>query len=301
MVYVGTVDQGRLHIGLGKDYQGSINSYNNCLTKLFASLFGKTVDLQIDGQVYVVNKKSYQKFLSCHDVHVASLNELNSEHMAQLLPKVGQFMRHALTPAKTHRLGKALIEAICANNVHGAEKLLAQGADVDRKFWLTDSKALLTFKDDYAHKLPRYGINDIIVSRYNALLLAADFQNREIVEKLQEFNAPQSNGERHTFSREYAGCTASTHYETYSDRVRTVNKYGRTEAVSSSLEIDAVTTRTYHYIDTRKNDCLLILDPQTLQVYQHPTGAFPRSKAWISQYQDVTPVVSVYASSHRFA
>ena len=139
-----TVDGGRTHIAFDQYYQGSVNSYNNCFTKFFASIFGKTIDVNIGGKTSRFNKSSYLEFLNNHGVNAAK-NELGkfrqfSLDSVKMVNKNNGFMRDNLSESKSGKLYGKMVRSLARNDVneYRVKRLIGKGALMQQHFWVRD-------------------------------------------------------------------------------------------------------------------------------------------------------------------
>jgi hypothetical protein len=127
-----TVDGGRLHVAHDEKYAGSINSYNNWLTKLFSKILFLSKDIKLNGKIRTVNKKDYANFL-------ANVKDNISKAI---------LMRAHLSNSKGDKLFRKLISAIDKNDSTTAQKLVGKGAFINSKFWILENDPI-TFRTDH--------------------------------------------------------------------------------------------------------------------------------------------------------
>ena len=209
-----TVDEGRLHVASGTQYQGSIDSYNNFVTRL-SRFLGYSSYVTIDGQAHCVNNKSYVEFLHTLGAQNASLDNLseyrNLDTANVTLLKNRGPMRTHLTASKTNELGQDLIAAIRHLDVGKSQKLLSQGANPNRAFWIRDYDGNISFDAQFNNDLPQRKINSFRATRFNPVLLAASRCQDIIVEDLKRYGADVNFiGKRFNFSRDIVD--VSTNY-----------------------------------------------------------------------------------------
>ncbi|HEV8051281.1 MAG TPA: hypothetical protein VGP47_02220 [Parachlamydiaceae bacterium] len=204
------VDEGRVHVASGAQYQGSINSYNNFVTR-FSKYFGFSSDVIIDGKTHCLNNKSYVHFLHTLGLKNVSVDGLWKYKNLDTPYPIGQRitlltnkgpMRTHLTTKKTNELGRELINAIRCFDVNKSQKLLSQGANPNQAFWIRDYDGI-SFNAQFKNDLPNRRIEPFRATHLSPLLLAALNCQDVLVEDLQRYGANVNfKGERFTFSRD---------------------------------------------------------------------------------------------------
>lgn len=133
MNLVSTVSGGRTHIADGAHYLGSVNSYNNWLTRIVTKIFRLSMTVTINGKERQVNKKSYQKLLAKagHDesVEVSDHKELTVRSSVS-----GECMRKHISKSKRYILSMKLVAAILNKEEDRAVRLINKGAKLNHVY-----------------------------------------------------------------------------------------------------------------------------------------------------------------------
>lgn len=201
-----TVDAGRLHVGLGENYVGSIDSYNNFVTKFVANLFGWSTKITIDGKTRHVNKTDYFKWLNDNTANApltkSGLGDYTDLHLLEIKILEGQGrMRDHLSAHKTRRLFEKMVLALVGNkDFESAKRYAGKGANVDDYFWVREGQPIslstLTAElaDDKAY--------DFRAGHYTPLLYAAEKNDKVFCEFLRKLQAnPFAQGEYVQFTK----------------------------------------------------------------------------------------------------
>ena len=150
--YYHTIDRNRLQIAdSDSKYMGSINSYNNAITRFFADLCDLSMKIDINGKTRHVNINSYHKFLRLHTnitfptalictTHSPVYSYIN---FSQTMDKHGNkntwenngYICVHLSNSKSLRLGEKLIRSIWDGKYPQAIDYAGKGADIEIKFW----------------------------------------------------------------------------------------------------------------------------------------------------------------------
>lgn len=163
------VDAGRLHLAYNEHYQGSINSYNCCLTKfIFRDIFKKAIDVQIGDKIYCLNKNSLDKFYRGHNI----------QRMEDLTPKYGNgFMRNHLSASTVDALSRKLFHTVASSNDQNrANKLLRMGADPNRFYWYCNGSLTPGTANghEYAQHLPKMPIPKMTAWYYSPFVMSME-------------------------------------------------------------------------------------------------------------------------------
>lgn len=141
-----TVDNGKLHIGIDENYAGSIDSYNNFLTRFFAKLFGWSTEMTINNKTRQVSKSDYMRWLNSNtaysNVTKETVQNFADFHKLDVKAADGSLgrMRDHLSQYKTEKLFEKMVLALAVNkDVDAAKKYAAKGANLDGYFWVRDS------------------------------------------------------------------------------------------------------------------------------------------------------------------
>lgn len=239
-IYYTTVDKHRLHIAdENSHYGGSINSYNNFLTRFFAKIFGKSMKVNMDGKTRTVNKKNYEKFLSDNGIQ-ANKNNIHmfknfKQAMAGRTRDWGHcdYMRNHLSRSKSNKLFQKLVYAIQKGHLEKAKNLAGKGADVEKVFWERNGHGI-TFSH-LTSNLPDQPLN-FRATRYNPILYAAMKGHVDLTRFLKQIGSSTNfQGETVQFRRMlthvenrpviiYYGNTPHVEYETIENYADGTNK-----------------------------------------------------------------------------
>lgn len=144
-----TVDAGKLHIAIDENYAGSIDSYNNFLTKFFAKLLGWSTEVVINNKTRQLSKSDYLRWLNSNtaygDVSNESLATFADFHKLEVKAANGSLgrMRDHLSQSKSQRLFEKMVLALAVNkDVEAAKKYAAKGANLDGYFWVRDGQPI---------------------------------------------------------------------------------------------------------------------------------------------------------------
>lgn len=201
-----TVDGGRLHVGLGENYVGSIDSYNNFVTKFVANIFGWSTKVTIDGKTRHVNKTDYVNWLNNNTANApvtkSALGAYTDLHLLEIKTIEGQGrMRDHLSADKSRRLFEKMVVALVANkDFEAAKKYAGKGANVDDYFWVREGQpiSLSTLTADLADDKAY----DFRAGHYTPLLYAAEKNNKLFCDFLRKLQAnPFAQGEYVQFTK----------------------------------------------------------------------------------------------------
>jgi hypothetical protein len=216
--YFAEVDGGRLFIADGKYFQKrSINCYNNFFTQFFARLFGVSFEATLNGKTYVLNRKSYAKFIEEHGCLTLDRDTQENYRNINRLPLIDNasgLMRHAISPWKAKTLAEKLFKAMAANHQNNKlleiEDLIGRGADIDSYAWYREDTGHFIFTDLIGNALSNREHSPFRAVHYTPLIMAA-LKARltgewHVYNHLLAYEAnPQLKGEACTFARHHVG------------------------------------------------------------------------------------------------
>ena len=188
-----TVDGGRLHVGLDEHYVGSIDSYNNFITKFVANLLGWSTQITVDGKTRHVDKADYTKSANNNTAHTTATKDALAGfadlHLLEVKVKEGpERMRDYLSTGKSRRLFEKMVVAMCVNkDFEAAKKYASKGANLDDYFWIREGYpiALTTLKADLADDKAI----DFRAGYYTPILYAAEKNNKVFCDLLRKLKA----------------------------------------------------------------------------------------------------------------
>lgn len=187
-IFYTTVDKNRLHIAdENSHFGGSINSYNNFLTRFFANLFRKSIVININEKKRTVNRKSYEVFLNKNGIVASKENLKEFVNFNTAMVKRTQdwtqnhYMRYHLTRSKSKKLFKKMIHALYNQKITEAQKLAGKGANIELVFWERGAFGL-SF-NELGSRLPKRSL-EFHATRYNTILYAAKKGCAEFVQFL---------------------------------------------------------------------------------------------------------------------
>lgn len=201
-----TVSGGKTHIAADDRYIGSVESYNNGITRFFAWLFDSSTTVNFDGKTRSVNKKSYQQLLHSLASTNTQLMNLSERSVfrrvaeAGTLPDWNMKMRDAISDADRQSLFRKLAHAISSGNTDKAVQMIGKGAALDLPYYdrgitgpsfYTDTDGL---KSASRHKFT--------VFKATPLMQAAMKANQTVVNRLIAAGANLDvTGHQYTFER----------------------------------------------------------------------------------------------------
>lgn len=202
-----TKDLGRLHIADEHSrYGGSVNLYNNFITKLITQLLGIGLKTNFNGKTYIVNRRSYEKFLIRQGIKVFPNPQLY-QHFNQVMLqaqeswKKNPYIRQKLSYQKSFRLFKKMVVAMRSSNVERTQQLANKGANLDAKFWERNHGYGLSFNHDPAAEIDSYEYN-FKATQFSPILWAAKNKNSDLVAFFQGLGAHTGvQGETSKFNR----------------------------------------------------------------------------------------------------
>ena len=199
------VDGGRTHFAIDGDYAGSIDTYNNPITKFGAWLAGKSITVTVNGEKLYANCNSLRKFLLKNNVDFRSLEEFSyrdlSSYQFRLLPFYGKerFMGAHISNATRDILAKDLFKAIGTGDQGLALKKIRQGAELDTHAWFNEESGEFFFKKDFAPSLPARHLNPQRFTEATPFLLASRLNQVAVATLIREqegdlsFSGPDPN------------------------------------------------------------------------------------------------------------
>lgn len=250
-----TIDHGRTHLAKDDTYIGNVNSYNNCISRFFARLFRKTIDVQINGKTLCLNQKSYVHLLNRFGVAEATYENAHQYvNLAALnvdVPEPSR-MRDHLTAGKIHSLTKKLINRI--GNHDKAMKYVGQGADVNAAYWERGNYGI-SF-DSFKKNLPVQPLN-MLAQRFTPFSKATASQDRNLANFMLDVGAVAFEGEVINFKREITNVRVEhlTYLTSREEPVFVHDRMRRTRYVGNvtvpALKHERVVHTTYHDLGIR--------------------------------------------------
>jgi hypothetical protein len=207
-----TVYNGRRYVAIGKEFQGTINSYNNFFTKWVMRTFFKkyVIDITIEGKknsAVCVNRKSYEKFLDkmgCRDIAGSRRNLSEYTNFSELMGRAhvletGIFMKDKISAEKSDKLANKMIAAIERDDHELALKILGKGANFNKFILLSSLGERLS--ETYFEDLPKNMRFEKARFLKLPLMLFAYYKNLQIVgDRLEQYGA-SNIGEDFEFKR----------------------------------------------------------------------------------------------------
>ncbi len=201
-----TVSNRSLHIAADHLYIGKINSYNNCLTRFFAWLFGWSMSVDFDGRERAVDKKSYKNLVEQLRSGVEGINIEEYKIFKPILEGISLEsykgrMRDAISSSDRNSLFERLALAISRGETNKALQMIGKGAELDTPYFDRESGSV-TFCND-TDGLSFSSKYKFTVFKASPLLQAARKGNKTVVSYLKKFGANLSGtGKEYTFVRE---------------------------------------------------------------------------------------------------
>ncbi len=251
-----TVDKNRLQIADENSYYGgSLNSYNNFLSRLFAKVFRKSMTVNFDGnKEFKVNKKSYQKLLQNNGVNAKNIanftdfNRVMKDHK-QAWNRNG-YIRNHLSRSKSHRLFKKLVYALQNRNMNKAHQLACKGANIERDFWERDNGYGISF-NQITTNLPKQTLQ-FTATRYNPILYAAKNNLNHFVNFLVKIGSSTNFvGETARFNRVITHVENQYHVEPRLVPVYRYNRHARRQQVQYVPYPEVRRETIVHYRDAK--------------------------------------------------
>lgn len=181
------VNNRRLHLANGADYQGSVNSYNNFITKSITKSLRFSQYITINNEKICVNKKSYHRLLSELKVADSDNGYKNFDRLTCSYINNRGLMRNRITAYKSEKLGRQFINAFLANDMQKATRLLGQGANIDKHFWLKEGHG--PFFNYPGEGLSFQTHPPFKATKYTPFLYAVSNNNEQLKNLLQEYQA----------------------------------------------------------------------------------------------------------------
>ena len=267
-----TKDNGRIHIAVEQHYQGSINSYNNWLTRFFTKLLRYSIDVTIAGKTRCLNIKSYVKFLQKFQVtgaSVATIGKFKDFNALYFIPKTDEgFMRDHLQDEKKDRLAYKFSKALYKSNEPLALKALGKGAALNLSFWTCAYNDSVVMGEDFVFALPHRKIDAFEATQYTPFLYAAHKSNKEMMTLLNRYGADQTQkGTAYTFTRELVETHTNTSLNPTVRYHHRHGRHGRHRHGHYDLGMDMTTSVVTSYRDTYNNPRKLIYDVAQQRVF----------------------------------
>lgn len=252
-VYYKTKCEGLLHIASssndgGSNYIGSVNSYNNGLTRFFSKIFKKSINVTLNGRTRSVNKMSYLKLLG--NAGIADANSKNIKNFVNLdslkLTSDKHPMSAYLPKRKQYELGKKMVKEMVIGRWQNSERYAHKGADLNLQFFKED-KIRLRF-GDYIPFARGYGSYrfDKTYETYQPVLYAARHGRKNLCETFKKLGADLNvSGHQSTFKRRLLDVDTHHHFDVETHLY--TNQRGNLRAVPT-VALNA--TDTYTYRDT---------------------------------------------------
>jgi hypothetical protein len=203
-----TISGGQVHIATDTKYIGSVNSYNNCFTQIFAWLFRLSMTVNFDGKIRSVNKKSYANLIRSLTLN-DRINNIRQYNMfrpvveSAMLSPSNLRMRNVITKEDRQELFRKLAIAISQGNTAKSLLLIGKGAELDTAYYDRDFLSPSFSTDTEGLGASRYTFTVYYAS---PILQAARKGNFAVVKFLQEAGANLSvSGKQYNFKREITG------------------------------------------------------------------------------------------------
>ncbi len=286
-----TVDKGRLHLAVDKDYAESIDCYTNWFTQLiFVRILGRGEAAYVNGITYYVNSKSLRGWV---DQNVAASEEESSKPVSflnfnqlKIKPQGDKgLMRDHLSVQKTQELFERMVTALVNNDSRTAEECLGSGARVDDYFWVRDHKkypiSFVGLKDGLPEDKSIPGMD---AGRYTALGYVADKGNKAFADRLIYFGAdPTLTSETVVFKKQISliddGCSA---------KVVKREQYAP-EGAPARTKLTIKTTLALHIEDTVTPKETLSYDTSTNSLIRQPSTSPVTTKSYERIQETYTP------------
>jgi len=204
-----TVSNHRTHVAVGKDYVGSVNSYQCCLTKLVARLFRRSIRVNFDGKERSINRGEYLSLL--HNLGHTEISKRNIDQCRNFRSmiegvKLSQGIRMTQAIAESDRRGLfyKLAEAISRGEIVKAQEMIGKGAALDMQY--CDRGRFGVSFGSCKQGLSSEKAYDFKVFEGAPILQAARKGYTSIVQQLLEFGAMANTvGRGYTFHRVITG------------------------------------------------------------------------------------------------
>lgn len=255
-----TVDGGRLHVSYEGLSLGSIDSYNNFLTRGVASMYNWSVTRVINGKSRDLDRADFAKWISKHTIEKGvteqNVDQFKNFHAIKIKPdRAAPTAQSCLSPSKIEKLTQKLIKSLYEGKFEKAEKCVLQGAKLDRVFW-TRGKLGLCFAD------PMKGFAneaiDVEIRTYTPLLLAGEKKAWRLCEYMKKLGAEtQAVGEVKRFTR-----TIVKHNEHRNLELMPVVRRDEKGNVSSGTHLGTRITQTLLFEDAVCKQSEIVFSPE---------------------------------------
>ncbi len=293
-----TVDEGRLHVSYDGLYSGSIDSYNNWFTKLFAWVFGWSISININGKSRSVNKTDYANWLNNHTSVIGASKAVVKEFadfcLLQIKPPQDNAAptNRCLSSYKTASLYRKLVHCMYANNFDGAKKYTIKGAALGPSFWIRGEYGI-SFNARNAGFATRQ--MELTIREYTPLLFAADHRQNQLCELMRRCGANiEAVGQEIGFSRSIIDHQHTVSTETSIGYIRNRPPvyhhphYGRRPVITPVLHVDQhhATVLKLQDRETKRFDIVFDSFNNSTRHYavQNPTTIVTNFDAPISSY-----------------
>lgn len=239
------VDQKRLHIGINEGYSGSINSYNNFITKTVAWIFRMSEKIVINGKTRHVNKESYAAWLRENTEHSSvqakDIKNFSNVHSLQLFRPDKGLMRSALSTEKSTLLYHKFVTALTQGDFQRAKNYIGKGAEINGSFWVREGFGIshTTMKSDLPYKTLA-----MRASLQTPLIYSASRYNIELCNFLLRFQADISAiGEEVQFTRTITNVRTNasvnpTFHQTYGPHGRSTAHFGMNMHTTTTADFE---------------------------------------------------------------
>jgi len=256
-IFYTTRDLGRLHIADEHSrYGGSVNVYNNFITKFFAQLLGIGFKININQKNYIVNRQSYEKFLIKQGIKVSPTPQLYQDFNQVMLQaqeswRKNPYMRQKLSYQKSFRLFKKMVVAMRSSNIERTQRLANKGANLDEKFWERNHGYGLSFNSNPKQDIRTYRFN-FTATHFSPILWAAKNNNTNLVNFYKQLGANTNlEGVTSKFRQHISDVRHGVRYNMFSGRYHRTT-YVKTKQQSKPLykhQLD----KNLNYVSIRVN------------------------------------------------
>lgn len=250
-----TLSNYETHIAIGNKYVGKVNSYQNPVTRFLSKLFRISMEVDFNGKTKTVNKNEYKKlvkFLLNKEINISEsqfrkFNSIVDDKLDLSHVNKNQTMRDAIGSKKSFELFVKLAIAIRDNNMNQASKLIGKGANLEQEFYISEKDRTIAFGRDY-DAINHEGTQKIF--KLNPLLIAAQKENSELVQKLIDFGAKIDHiGSEYLLEKRYqrdyeqvdVGYDGMVHYE--SREIIDMEKVETKRSPASALKFNVSTKK----------------------------------------------------------
>lgn len=201
-----TVSKGQTHIAADNKYIGSVDSYNNCFTRLMAWIFRQSVTVNFDGKVRSVNKESYRNLLLSLRRENEIVKTFSDGHFFRGIAESGKLpegnvkMRDVISDSDRLSLFQKLAQAISYGNTDKALLMIGKGAALDIPYYERAGFGP-SFGSDTAN-LSGERSYKFTVFKGTPILQASIKANHTVVNRLKEAGANlNTTGKQYIFER----------------------------------------------------------------------------------------------------